>query len=100
MSLLIQSTYHIPRVLRTSYRPLGVRYHNYLPSDVTLFETLRTMNEVRPFELVFLIEVFGIYQEESRQELTGALDSTIAAGLFDFLESLPNILSSVQRRWL
>ena len=69
-----------------------------LSSGVTLFETLRMMNEVRPFELVFLIEGFGLDQEEVRQELEEALDSVTVKGLLDFFESPPNILISAQTR--
>ena len=71
----------------------------YLPSDVALFETLRTINGVRPFELVFMIEGFGLYQEETRKELEGVLDSVTAEGLLDFLGSPPNILIGAQTPW-
>lgn len=72
----------------------------YLPSDVTLFKTLRTINGVRPFELAFMIEGFDLYQEETRKELEGVLDSVTAEGLLDFLESPPNILIGAQTPWL
>lgn len=65
-----------------------------LPSQVVLFQALRTMNKVKPFKLAFLVEISGFYPEE-RQELAGALDSVIAKGLLDFLESPPSILTSV-----
>ena len=69
-----------------------------LPSQVALFQTLRTMNEVRPFKLAFLAEVSGFYLEGGRQKLASALDSVIAEGLLDFLESPPNILIGVRTR--
>jgi hypothetical protein len=37
---------------------------SHLPSDVALFETLRTMNEVRHFKLVFLLLDLDLPQEE------------------------------------
>jgi hypothetical protein len=45
---------HIPRVLRARYRHWGDEAVR-LPSEVMLFETLRAMNKVRPFKLVFLV---------------------------------------------
>ena len=67
-----------------------------LPSQVALFQTLRMMNEVRSFKLVFLAEVPGFCLDEERQELAGALGSVIAKGLLGFLESPPDILTSVR----
>ena len=66
-----------------------------LPSDMALLETLRMMNEVRPFRLVFLFPVLDEFwrgfQWERRRELEEALDSVIAGGSFDFLNSPPSI---------
>jgi len=62
-----------------------------LPQEVTLFETLRKMNGVRPFKLVFLLEPSDLYQENVRQELAGVLDSVNANGFLDFLDSPPTI---------
>lgn len=56
-----------------------------LSSDAFL-ETLRTMNGVRPFKLVFLLE--DRYLEGL---LTEALDSMTAKGFLDFLDSPPTI---------
>ena len=46
-----------------------------LLSDVTLFETLRTMSEIRPFKLVLLFELhrFPARGTEERQKLTELL---------------------------
>jgi len=63
----------------------------YLPRDVTLFETLRKMNEVRPFKLVLTFDAMEIYQEKLRRELKEALDSVVAKGFLDFLDSPPTI---------
>jgi len=59
-------------------------------SDVTLFETLRTMNEVRPFKLVFLIRVLGLAQVAQRK-LAEALDQVNEQGFLDFLDSPPTV---------
>ena len=56
-----------------------------LLSEVTLFETLHTMNEIRPFKLVFLL--IGGAQRDS----VGALDLAIARGFFDFFDTPPTI---------
>ena len=56
-----------------------------LLSDVTLFEALRAMNEVRPFKLVFLL------QGKARQKLAETLDSVAAKGFLNFLDSPPTI---------
>ena len=63
----------------------------YLPRDVALFETLRKMNEVRPFKLVLTFDAMEIYQEKLRRELKEALDSVVAKGFLDFLDSPPTI---------
>ena len=63
----------------------------YLPQDVTLFETLSKMYEAKPFNLVFLPEAPGLYQKEVRRGLAEALDSAVAEGLLDFLDSPPTI---------
>ena len=62
-----------------------------LPQEITLFETLRKMNGVRPFKLVFLLEQSDSYQENVRRGLEGALDSVTANGFLDFLDSPPVI---------
>jgi len=66
-----------------------------LPSDVTLFRTLRTMNEARSFRLVFLAEVVDRHppggMEGVRQSLVGALGLVTAKGWLDFLDSPPDI---------
>ena len=55
-----------------------------LPWDATMFETLRKMNEIRPFRLVFLAEAPGSYQEKLRQCLEGPLNLATAQGFFDY----------------
>lgn len=62
-----------------------------LISHVPFFETLRAMNRVRAFSLVFLLAVPDVLQLEARRKLTGVLDSVIAGGLLDFLRSPPTI---------
>jgi hypothetical protein len=62
----------------------------YLPREVALFETLRKMYKVRPFKLVFLLDV----DDFSRRELAEALRSLTTISLlefFDFLDSPPTI---------
>jgi hypothetical protein len=64
-------------------------YH--LPSEVKLFETLRTMAGIRPFKLVFSLMDPDLGGGETRQKLVGALDSITTRGLLDFLSSPPAI---------
>jgi len=61
----------------------------YLPRNAIL-ATLRTMHEIRPFKLVFLLEVAG-HSREARRELTEALDSVTADNRLSFLDSPPTI---------
>ena len=70
---------------------LGNESIAYLPSDIMLFETLRTMNEVKPFKLVFLLVVPIRLQEEARRKVAEAIDSVTAKGFLDFLDSPPTI---------
>ena len=70
---------------------IGGHVVTFLPRDATLFETLRRMNEIRPFKLVFLPEAPESRQEKVRRELAEALDSVTASGLLDFLDSPPTI---------
>ena len=62
-----------------------------LPEEVALFETLRKMNGVRSFKLVFLLELSDSYEESVRRELAGVLDTVVATGFLDFLDSPPTI---------
>jgi len=64
-----------------------------LPSDITLFETLRTMNGVRPFKLVFLLNLWCSPPKEALKELMEAIDLVNTEGLLDFLGSPPTIRS-------
>jgi len=61
-----------------------------LPLDITLFETLHTMNEVRPFKLVFLVRVLGSAQVAQRK-LAEALDQVDEQGFLDFLDFPPTV---------
>ena len=63
---------------------------NYLRQEVKLFDTLRMMNDVRPFKLVFLLEGPSPSQWEVWQ-LEGILKSLTAKGLLDFLNSPPSV---------
>jgi hypothetical protein len=67
-----------------------------LPSDVTFFKTLRMMNEVRPFRLVFSLQVHSPPASEGRLRLERAIDSLAEKGLLDFLNS-PTTIRVVQR---
>ena len=71
-----------------------------LPPDIPLFTTLSTMNEIRPFQLVFLCQVSGHSQGEAR-ELEEALEPVYAEGVLDFLASPPIVRSArfCQRGW-
>ena len=55
----------------------------HLPSDVTLFKTLRTMMELRTFKLVFLLATPNQLRGEARRKLAEALDLVRAKGLLD-----------------
>ena len=73
---------------------LDVRVKEFagLPSEVALFETLRKMNEIRPFKLVFSLEAsYGLSQGEVQREFTGTLHPITENGLLDFLGSPPTI---------
>jgi len=56
----------------------------HLPWVVTLPKVLRMMSEVRPFNLVFLLEVFDFLEAE--RELTEALGFAVAKGFLSFLD--------------
>ena len=59
-----------------------------LSSDLTFFETLCKMNELRPFKLVFSFDFRSSVGEEAGQRvLVEALDRLNAEGLLDFLAS-------------
>ena len=74
-------------------------FETCLPWAPLFFEALRTMNEVRPFKLVFLLEVTDFL--EAQQELAEALDSATTRGLLDFLGSPPTIRRAqlIPRGW-
>jgi len=66
-----------------------VRLEIHLPWVATLFKVLHMMNEVRPFDLVFLLQVPDFL--EARRELMEVLDTVTAKGLLKFLNSPPTI---------
>jgi len=60
-----------------------------ISSDVTFFEALRTMKEIRPFKLVFSFDTLAqiTHGEKEQRRLAEVLDMVNAAGLLDFLDS-------------
>ena len=64
---------------------------SHLPQDDMLCETLRRMNEVRSFKLVFLFEGLYCGVEEARRVLARSLELFIMKGVLDFLDSPPTI---------
>ena len=67
-----------------------------LPSDVAFFKTLRMMEEVRPFRLVFLLQVHSPPSREGRLRLERAVELLTEKGLLDFLDS-PTTIRVAQR---
>ena len=61
-----------------------------LSSDIALFQTLREMNEIKRFKLVFLLEILKQSQEE-QSILEKTLKWATGNGLLDFLDSPPTI---------
>ena len=59
--------------------------------EVRSFETLRRVNEARPFKLVFLFEALDSNQEKVRWESASLLKSTTITGSLGFLDSPPTI---------
>ena len=72
-----------------------------LHRDVGMFATLRKMHEVKPFKLVFLLEVPDSLQWEEQRKLEISLDPVIGNRLLDFLVSPPTVRSTRFRqvRW-
>jgi len=62
-----------------------------LSQDAPLFTTLYTMNQIRPFKLVFLLEILGRSQEEALRELAAVLKPVYAKDLLYFLDFSPVI---------
>ena len=60
-----------------------------LPQEAVLFNTLHKMYEVKPFKLVFLLEVSDT--SDVMQELVDALELVTMKGLLGFLNSQPTI---------
>jgi len=73
-------------------------YETCLPWAVKFFGELRTVHEVRPFKLVFLLEIMPDYLE-ARRELAEALDSLTTKSLLDFLDSPPTIRIARSRHY-
>jgi len=67
-------------------------------SNVTFFETLCRMNQVRPFTLVFLVKIKDscCIRTELLQKFGDAIFSATAKGLFNFLDSQPIIHTGEQ----
>lgn len=59
----------------------------YLPEELELVKTLRKMNEVKPFKLVFSLEVPRL----SKWQIVAVLDLVAVDGLFNFLDSPPTV---------
>ena len=79
---------------------IGADEAAFLPSGVKLFETLRTMNGIRPFKLVFLLVAPDSSLGKARRILAGALDLVTARSLLNFLDSPPTIRSGrFRERW-
>jgi len=64
---------------------------NFIPQRVVPFETLGKMNEIRPFKLVFLLDVSDPFRDGARRRLERTLDSVIARGLLKSFDSPPAI---------
>jgi len=60
-----------------------------LPWDVASFETLRRMNEIRPFTLVFFPDSSDSHREKLGRELERALTLATAQGFLDFSAPYP-----------
>ena len=67
----------------------------HLPQEVTLFDTLCKMNKLRPFKLVFLLEIS--HTSDVRRELADTLELVTAKGLLNFLDSKPTIRTTRPR---
>ena len=91
--IIAHLTHHLDALKACSltYRPWYiVAVYNamtQLPREVTLSDTLRTMNEIKPFKLVFLLEVLDPAQVEPQRRLAEALDPVTVDGLLGFLDS-------------
>jgi hypothetical protein len=59
----------------------------YLPSDARFFEILRVMSKIRPFNLVFLLQVSCPPSGERRRRFERATELLIEKELFAFLDS-------------
>jgi len=66
-------------------------YAVYLPTEVMVFKSLREMNAIRPFKLVFLLEASDFHQEQVQRELAEALASIKTNNSLNFLASEPTI---------
>lgn len=64
----------------------------------TLFSMVRRMYEVRPFRLVFRLEIRGGDHEETARMLKECIDAQVVRGELWFLPCPPVILSSTRAR--
>ena len=63
----------------------------YFCQNTTFFNALHAMNEVRPFNSVFLFEVSDPPRWRVLQGSAEALELMVATGTFDFLSSPPTV---------
>jgi len=73
--------------------------HSYFPQNTAFFNALRTMNEARPFKLVFSLEVWDSPYREMRWWLIEAVELAITEGTFDFLDSPPVVRIAQSRHY-
>lgn len=71
----------------------------YFSQDDALVKTLRAMNEIKPFKLVFLLEVSDSSRGEGLQWSAEALELMVVEGIFDFLGSPPTIRIARSRNY-
>ena len=59
--------------------------------DARAFEVLHKMHEIKPFQLVFLLEFSAPLRLEAQRDVEGFLDSAIVKDFFDFLDLPPTV---------
>lgn len=59
------------------------------PVDPGFFRTLRMVNAIRPFKLVFLLDIRKVHPTDVHRRFTKVLETVTAEGLLDFLDSPP-----------
>jgi len=71
---------------------------SYLFQNLSLFEMLYAMHELRPFKLVFSVEVSDLARPRVRLDLTRCLEYVTTKGLLNFLDSPPTIRTALPDR--